>query len=87
MEITGLPLRKDVVWRNSYVAVMDGETVKIDEKSTEEINVNYEFIAGHPKYSVEYLNNRLNFSCMPLKCWRDPDQKQGFRRTHGSVKK
>lgn len=86
LEITGLPLRKDVVWRNSYVAVMDGETVKIDEKSTEEINVNYEFIAGHPKYSVEYLNNRLNFSCMPLKCCGIRIKSKGFVEPTGASK-
>ena len=53
LELSALPLRKDVGWRNSYVAVIDEGAVKIDEKSTVELNLNYEFVAGHPNYSVE----------------------------------
>lgn len=86
LEVSGLPLRKDVVWRNSYAAVIDGGVVRIDEKSTEELNVTYEFIAGHPNYSVEYLNNRFNISCMPLKCCGIRVKSKGFTAPTGASK-
>ena len=61
LETSSLPLRTDGQWRNSYVAVIDGGAVKVDEKSTKELNFSYEFVAGHLNYSVEYLDN---------KCWK-----------------
>lgn len=59
VEVSGLPLRTDVAWRESYVAVVDGGAVKIDQKSWEELDVDYKFVVGHPKYSVEYVDEQL----------------------------
>ena len=83
VEVSGLPLRTDVRWRNSYVAVIDGGAVKVDEKSSEELNRNYEFAAGHPNHSVEYLNNRLMVSCVPLKYCKIKIKSRGFTESPG----
>lgn len=37
LEVSKLQLRKDVGWRESYAAVVDGGMVKADERSVEEI--------------------------------------------------
>lgn len=86
LELTELPLRKDVVWRNSYVAVIDEGTVKIDEKATGELNIHYEFVAGHPNYSVEYLNGRLDISCKPLKSCAVRIKSLGYTEPTGACK-
>lgn len=83
LEVSGLPLRKDVFWRNSYVAVIDEGIVKIDEKASEELNRNYEFVAGHPNYSVEYLDNKLKVSCVPLKYCKIKIKSKGFTESPG----
>ena len=83
LEVSGLSLRKDVLWRNSYVAVIDEGTVKIDVKSSEELNRNYEFAAGHPNYSVEYLGDKLKVSCVPLKCCKIKIKSRGFTESPG----
>ncbi len=83
LELSALPLRKDVQWRNSYVAVIDEGTVKIDEKSTGELNLNYEFVAGHPNYSVEYLDNKLKVCCAPLKYCKIKIKSKGFTESPG----
>lgn len=83
LELSGLPLRKDVQWRNSYVAVIDEGTVKIDEKSTVELNLNYEFVAGHPNYSVEYLDDKLKVCCAPLKYCKIKIKSKGFTESPG----
>lgn len=86
LEVSGLPLRKDVAWRNSYAAVVDAGVVKIDEKSTEEINVHYEFVTGRSSCSVEYLDGRLNISCAPLKCCGIRVKSLGFTEPTGACK-
>lgn len=83
LEVSGLPLRKDVFWRNSYMAVIDEEIVKIDEKAPEELNRNYEFVVGHPNYSVEYLDNKLKVSCVPLKYCKIRIKSRGFTESPG----
>lgn len=83
LELSALPLRKDVQWRNSYVAVIDEGTVKIDEKSTVELNLNYEFVAGHPNYSVEYLDGRLKVCCAPLKYCKIKIKSKGYTESPG----
>lgn len=83
LEVSGLSLRKDLFWRNSYVAVIDEGIVKIDEKSSEELNRKYEFVAGHPNYSVEYLDNKLKVSCVPLKYCKIRIKSRGFTESPG----
>lgn len=86
LNLSGLPLRRDVKWRNSYAAVIDGETVRIDEKSTEELNLNYEFVIGHPNYSVEYLDDKLKVCCTPLKYCKIRIKSRGFTESPGRDK-
>ncbi len=83
LEISGLPLRTDVQWRNSYVAVIDGGAVRVDEKSAKEINLNYEFVTGHPNYSVEYLDNKLKVCCEPLRYCKIKIKSRGFTESPG----
>ena len=83
LEISGLPLRADVQWRNSYVAVIDGGAIKVDEKSIKELNLNYEFVTGHPNYSVEYLDNKLKVCCTPLQYCKIKVKSRGFTETPG----
>ena len=83
LEASGLPLRTDVQWRNSYVAVIDGGAVKVDEKSTKELNFSYEFVAGHPNYSVEYLDNKLKVCCAPLQYCKIKIKSRGFTESPG----
>jgi hypothetical protein len=83
LETSGLPLRKDVFWRNSYVAVIDEGVVKIDEKSSEELNKTYEFVVGHPNYSVEYMDNKLKVSCVPLRYCKIKIMSKGFTVSPG----
>ena len=78
LEVIGLPLRADLSWRNSYVAVIDGGVVKIDEKSNKELNIDYEFVVGHPSYSVEYLDSKLKVCCEPLKNCKIKIKSKGF---------
>ena len=78
-----MPLRTDVQWRNSYVAVIDGGAVRVDEKSAKEINLNYEFVTGHPNYSVEYLDNKLKVCCAPLKYCKIKIKSRGFTESPG----
>lgn len=85
VETSGWPLRMDVVWRNSYVAVIDEGIIKIDEKSKEEVNVNYEFVIGHPNYSVEYLDGKLEVRCMPLKYCGIRIKSKGFTEPTGAT--
>ena len=47
LEASGLALRKDVQWRDSYVAVIDEGVVKIDEVSKEEINTFVSSVRWH----------------------------------------
>lgn len=86
LEVSGLPLRMDVAWRDSYVAVIDGGTVRIDEKSKEELNLTYEFVTGHLNYNVEYLDSELKVSCKPLKYCRIRVKSKGFSGAEGAVK-
>lgn len=83
LETSGLPLRKDVFWRNSYVAVIDEGVVKIDEKSSEELNKTYEFVVGHPNYSVEYMDNKLKVNCVPLRYCKIKIMSKGFTVSPG----
>lgn len=83
LEVSGLALRKDVQWRNSYIAVIDEGVVKIDEKSTKELNLNYEFVVGHPNYSVEYLDNQLKVCCVPLQYCKIKIKSRGFSGVSG----
>ena len=85
LEVSGLTLRTDVVWRDSYVAVIDEGTVRIDEKSKDELIVNYEFVIGHPNYSVEYLDNKLKVCCMPLKYCHIKIKSKGFTEPTGAA--
>ncbi len=78
LEVIDLPLRADVLWRNSYVAVIDGGVVRIDEKSNKELNVDYEFVVGHPSYSVEYLDRKLKVCCEPLKYCKIKIKSKGY---------
>lgn len=86
LEACGLALRKDVQWRDSYVAVIDEGVVKIDEVSKEEINTDYEFVVGHPDYSVEYLDHKLKVCCVPLHYSRIKIKSRGFSGTPGRDK-
>lgn len=86
LEASGLALRKDVQWRDSYVAVIDEGVVKIDEVSKEEINTDYEFVVGHPDYSVEYLDHKLKVFCVPLHYSRIKIKSRGFSGTPGRDK-
>ncbi len=83
MEAIGLPLRKDVFWRNSYAAVIDAGVVRIDSKAEEELNLNYEFAAGHSNYSVEYLNGKLKVCCEPLRYCKIKVKSKGFTVSPG----
>lgn len=67
VEVSGLQLRTDIGWRDSYAAIVDGGDVKVEHKQQGEISLGYEFIIGHPKYDVEYVNGQLKVGCMPLK--------------------
>lgn len=78
LETSGLLLRKDVQWRNSYVAVVDEGVIRIDDKSNEELNLNYEFVVGHSNYSVEYLNGKLRVCCDPLRYCKIKIKSRGF---------
>lgn len=79
-------LRKDIRWRESYVAIIDDGTVKIDEKSKEEININYTFAAGHPKCSMEYMDGHLKVDCMPLERCRIRVKSKGYTEPTGAYK-
>ncbi len=83
LEAVGLPLRKDVFWRNSYAAVIDGGVIRIDSKADNEINVNYEFVAGHSNYSVEYLDGRLKVCCEPLRYCKIKIKSKGYTVSPG----
>ncbi len=85
LQASGLALRKDVQWRNSYIAVIDEGEVKIDEKASasKELNFNYDFVAGHPDYSVEYLDNKLKVCCVPLKYCKIKIKSKGYTGTYG----
>lgn len=86
LEVSKLQLRKDVGWRESYAAVVDGGMVKADERSVEEININYEFIVGHPKYSVEYVDGELKVGCKPLRYCKVKIKSKGFTGALGACK-
>lgn len=86
VDVSGLPLHSDIGWRDSYVAVIDGGTVKIEEKSKEEINTCYEFVTGHPNYSVEYLNHKLSVCCTPLRYCQIRVKSKGFTMPTGASK-
>lgn len=86
VEASGLTLRKDIRWRESYVAIIDGGTVKVDEKSKEEININYTFAAGHPKCSMEYVNGHLKVDCMPLEHCKIRVKSKGYTESTGAYK-
>lgn len=86
LDVSGIKLRRDVGWRESYVAVVDDGTVKIDEKSKVEMNINYEFIAGHPKYSVEYVNGELKVVSMPLQYCKIKVKSKGFTGAMGACR-
>lgn len=86
VETSELPLRKDIKWRDSYVAVIDGNSVKIDEKSKEELNINYIFTAGHPKCSMEYVSGCLKVECMPLEQCKIRIKSKGFTEPTGAFK-
>lgn len=86
VEASGLMLRKDIRWRESYVAIIDDGTVKIDEKSKEEININYTFAAGHPKCSMEYMDGHLKVDCMPLERCRIRVKSKGYTEPTGAYK-
>lgn len=86
LEVSKLQLRKDVGWRESYAAVVDGGIVKADERSVEEININYEFIVGHPKYSVEYVDGELKVGCKPLRYCKVKIKSKGFTGVLGACK-
>ena len=83
LEISGFRLRADIQWRDSYVAVLDGETIKIDEISKEELNLNYEFVAGHSNYSVEYLDGKLKVCCEPLRYCKIRIKSKGYHISAG----
>lgn len=86
LHATGLQLCMDVGWRQSYVSVVDGGVIKVDQKSKDEINVNYEFVIGHPKYSVEYINGELKVGCAPLQYCRLKVKSKGFTGAMGAFK-
>lgn len=86
LEVIGLPLQADVPWRDSYVAVIDDGTVRIDESSKEELRTEYEFVAGHPNYSVEYLDHKLKVCCAPLRYCRIRIKSRGFNGSPGRDK-
>lgn len=86
IEVTGLPLRTDVGWRESYVAVVDGGVVKMDQKSREELHPNYEFVVGHPEYSVEYVDGQLKVGCRPLRYCKIKVKSKGFTGSTGAFK-
>lgn len=86
LEVSGLQLRADIGWRESYVAVVDGDAVKMNEKSKEEININYEFLVGHPKYSVEYVDGELKVGCMPLRYCKIRVKSKGFTGAMGACR-
>lgn len=83
LEAIGLPLRRDVFWRNSYAAVIDAGVVRIDSKAEEELNLNYEFAAGHSNYSVEYLDGKLKVCCEPLRYCKIKVKSKGFTVSPG----
>ena len=86
LDVSGIQLRGDVGWRESYVAVVDGGVIKIDEKSKEEMIINYEFIVGHPKYSVEYVNGELKVICTPLRYCKIKVKSKGFTGAMGACR-
>lgn len=86
IEASGLSLRTDIFWRNSYVAVIDEGVVKVNEKSSGELNRHYEFVVGHPNYSVEYLDNKLRVSCVPLKCCKVKIESRGYTAPFGGAR-
>lgn len=83
LEAIGLTLRKDVFWRNSYAAVIDAGVVRIDSKAEEELNLNYEFAAGHSNYSVEYLDGKLKVCCEPLRYCKIKVKSKGYTVSPG----
>jgi len=83
LEVTALPLRGDLLWRNSYVAVIDGGAVRVDEKSGRELNIDYKFVVGHPDYRVEYLDGKLKVCCEPLKYCRIKIISKGYTVSGG----
>lgn len=83
LEAVGFPLRKDVFWRNSYVAVIDGGVIRIDSRADRELNANYEFVVGHSNYSVEYLDGRLKVCCEPLRYCKIKIKSKGFTVSPG----
>lgn len=86
LEVSGLPLRADIGWRESYAAVVDCGAVKVDEKSKGEININYEFLAGFPKYSVEYVDGELRVGCRPLRYCKIKVKSKGFTGAMGACR-
>lgn len=86
VEISGLPLRRDVSWRDSYVAVIDGGEVKIDEKSREELNTEFTFVAGHPNCSMEYKDGHLKVDCMTMKYAKIRIKSKGYTDPMGAFK-
>ena len=63
--------------------MLDGETIKIDEISKEELNLNYEFVAGHSNYSVEYLDGKLKVCCEPLRYCKIRIKSKGYHISAG----
>lgn len=86
LEATGFPLRADLGWRESYVAVVEEGAVKIDKKSWGELCEEYEFTIGHPKYDVEYVDGQLKVGCKPLERCRIKVKSKGFSGTRGAWK-
>lgn len=85
-EVSGLALRRDIVWRDSYAAVVDGGIVKIDEKSKEELNISYTFAAGHPQCNVEYMDGHLKVDCATLERCKIRIKSKGFTEPTGAYK-
>ncbi len=84
VETFKLPLRKDLTWRDSYVAVIDGGEVKVDEKAKEELNIDYIFVAGNPSCSVEYADGHLKVDCVTMNYSKIKIKSKGFTEPTGA---
>lgn len=84
VEVSDLSLRTDIAWRESYVAIVDGGAIKVDQKSREELDIDYKFVVGHPKYSVEYVNGQLKVGCEPLEHCKIKVKSKGYTGAMGT---
>ena len=53
-------------------------------RSREELDLDYKFVVGHPKYSVEYVDGQLKVGCEPLEHCKIKVKSKGYTGAMGT---